>query len=167
MDFATPDAKTLAVTLSENPLDGRKLLIKDGREVHVCLVLPKFTQYSIGGDFTGRPAATVQPDTEENAESPSNLTGHSKTAQKILKSQKQPAGPTLFLGNLGFETTEEAIRDLFTRNRVQKVEDDKPAEEKEVPKKEVWIRKIRMGTFEDTGKCKGYVAALSALIKCC
>ena len=31
VDFATPDAKTVAVTLSENPLDGRRLLIKDGQ----------------------------------------------------------------------------------------------------------------------------------------
>ena len=30
VDFATPDAKTIAITLSENPLDGRRLLIKDG-----------------------------------------------------------------------------------------------------------------------------------------
>ena len=30
VDFATPDAKTVAITLSENPLDGRRLLIKDG-----------------------------------------------------------------------------------------------------------------------------------------
>ena len=35
VDFATPDAKTIAITLSENPLDGRRLLIKDG----VCWVL--------------------------------------------------------------------------------------------------------------------------------
>lgn len=31
VDFATPDAKTVAITLSENPLDGRRLLIKDGK----------------------------------------------------------------------------------------------------------------------------------------
>lgn len=30
MDFATPDAKTIAITMSENHLEGRKLLIKDG-----------------------------------------------------------------------------------------------------------------------------------------
>ena len=30
MDFATPDAKTIAITMSERHLDGRKLLIKDG-----------------------------------------------------------------------------------------------------------------------------------------
>ena len=30
VDFATPDAKTIAITMSESHLDGRKLLIKDG-----------------------------------------------------------------------------------------------------------------------------------------
>ncbi len=30
VDFATPDAKTVAVTMSENHLEGRRLLIKDG-----------------------------------------------------------------------------------------------------------------------------------------
>ena len=30
VDFATADAKTVATTLSENHLDGRRLLIKDG-----------------------------------------------------------------------------------------------------------------------------------------
>ena len=76
-----------------------------------------------------------------------------KTAQKILRSQKQPAGPTLFLGNLGFETTEEAIRTLFTQHRELKV----VAEDEEKKPADKWIRKIRMGTFEDSGKCKGCV----------
>lgn len=40
VDFATPDAKTLAITLSENNLDGRKLLIKDG--ACVGLFAPRF-----------------------------------------------------------------------------------------------------------------------------
>lgn len=31
VDFATPEAKTIAIALSEQPLVGRKLLIKDGQ----------------------------------------------------------------------------------------------------------------------------------------
>ncbi|EKM59782.1 uncharacterized protein PHACADRAFT_137996 [Phanerochaete carnosa HHB-10118-sp] len=140
VDFATPEAKTIAITLSENPLDGRKLLIKDG------------------DDFTGRPAATAQLEASEGSDARTALTGHSKTAQKILKSQKQPPASTLFLGNLGFETTEQSVRDLFTRNRVAKVDggnEDADADKPE-PKKDQWIRKVRMGTFEDSGKCKGW-----------
>jgi hypothetical protein len=30
VDFATPDAKKAAITMSEMPLEGRRLLIKDG-----------------------------------------------------------------------------------------------------------------------------------------
>ena len=34
VDFATPEAKTLALALSESPLTGRKLLIKDGPQIY-------------------------------------------------------------------------------------------------------------------------------------
>lgn len=30
VDFATPEAKQVAITMSESPLDGRRLLIKNG-----------------------------------------------------------------------------------------------------------------------------------------
>jgi hypothetical protein len=35
VDFATSDAKTIAITLSEGNLDGRKLLIKDGESASI------------------------------------------------------------------------------------------------------------------------------------
>ncbi|TFL05841.1 hypothetical protein BDV98DRAFT_542009 [Pterulicium gracile] len=133
VDFATEDAKTLAIARSENPLAGRKLLIKDGKS------------------FEGRPVV-------ENAPG-SNLPGtYTKTAQKILKQQKQPPAPTLFLGNLGFNTTEESIKELLnahrTKPRSAKVAE---GEEAEAPDADAnWIRKVRMGTFEDSGLCKGF-----------
>ena len=84
----------------------------------------------------------------------------SKTAQKILRSQKQPPGPTLFLGNLGFETTQDSIREMLSAHRnVPPAGDDA---EKTSAQPDKWIRKIRLGTFEDSGKCKGYVQTLSA-----
>ncbi|KAH9844167.1 uncharacterized protein C8Q71DRAFT_33064 [Rhodofomes roseus] len=150
VDFATPDAKTIAITRSENPLDGRRLLIKDG------------------DDFNGRPAATADAGDASGTPAP-NLSGHTKTAQKILRAQKQPAGPTLFLGNLGFETTDQSIRQLFDSHRPKPAAttdhdadadadaEDADAHKKEADKKEKpWIRKVRMGTFEDSGKCKGW-----------
>lgn len=120
----------------------------------------------LGDDFTGRPANV----TEENADSAnagdkanpvkptvSGSTGLSKTAQKILRIQKQPAAPTLFLGNLGFETTEKSIRELFEAHRgLKKVKElDGQLEKDEAKAGDKWIRKIRMGTFEDSGNCKG------------
>ncbi|KAI0751619.1 hypothetical protein C8Q80DRAFT_1251708 [Daedaleopsis nitida] len=133
VDFATPDAKTVAITMSENPLDGRRLLIKDG------------------DDFKGRPAPTV-PAGADGADSAtaSTLTGHTKTAQKILSMQKQPPGQTLFLGNLGFETTQDSIRELFESHRAKEVTEGADVDT------DKWMRKIRMGTFEDSGKCKGW-----------
>ncbi|KAJ7591487.1 hypothetical protein C8J56DRAFT_935691 [Mycena floridula] len=122
VDFATPEAKAAAIARSENPLFGRKLLIKDG------------------GDFSGRPSVPGADLTAGNS--------LSKSGQKILRVQKQPPAPTLFLGNLAFNTTDDSIRQLFEAHREKK----KGAE----AEKEPWIRKIRMGTFEDTGHCKGF-----------
>ncbi|RDB19840.1 Nucleolar protein 13 [Hypsizygus marmoreus] len=140
VDFETAEAKAAAIARSEQPLIGRKLLIKDG------------------DDFTGRPAP---PGADSMATSAGTSTTHSKTAQKILRAQKQPPAPTLFLGNLGFETTEQAIRQLFEAHRtIKKKSKDEPDSDNEDGKqdkpKDVWIRKVRMGTFEDSGQCKGF-----------
>jgi hypothetical protein len=89
--------------------------------------------------------------------------GHSKFAQKVLSQQKQPPAPTLFFGNLGFETTVESIRGLLEAHRAKEKEKEKEKGEavssSESVKKDgandPWIRKIRMGTFEDSGLCKG------------
>ena len=101
-------------------------------------------------------------------------TGLTKVAQKILGAQKQPPGPTLFFGNLGFEATEDSIRQLLEAHRkkpagtpagadgdesVDDEEEDDVSKVKSIgkgsQKEDKWIRKIRMGTFEDSGKCKG------------
>ena len=101
----------------------------------------------------------------------------SKTAQKILRTQKQPPAPTLFLGNLGFETTEESIRELFEAHRYWGHKDEGKGVDKlvsqaegesqggEAKSKDVWIRKIRMGTFEDSGACKGSVSHLASALR--
>ncbi|KAI0082493.1 hypothetical protein K474DRAFT_1585727 [Panus rudis PR-1116 ss-1] len=133
VDFATADAKTLAIALSENPLDGRRLLIKDGMSI-LC------------DDFSGRPSTS-----KDDPAAGGKPTGTTKTAQKILAAQKQPAGPTLFIGNLGFEATEDTIRNMFDRSPVKPADGDVS----EI-KLSASIRKIRMGTFEDSGKCKGW-----------
>ena len=71
--------------------------------------------------------------------------------------QKQSPAPTLFFGNLGFETTETSIRELLEAHRfIKKQGKDVPTEVGDKPK-DVWIRKVRMGTFEDSGLCKGYL----------
>ncbi|KAL1740205.1 hypothetical protein HDZ31DRAFT_1558, partial [Schizophyllum fasciatum] len=134
VDFASPDAKIIAITMSERPLIGRKLLIKDGN------------------DFAGRPAPPGQDPAQLTAKT------HSKTARRILNSQKQPPAPTLFVGNLSFETTVEDIQQMFESHRSAKDKakkpEAKPADGAEPP--QPWLRKVRMATFEDSGKCKGF-----------
>lgn len=135
----------------------------------------------LGDDFGGRPIA---PGTDvKTTDSSLAQRIHSKSAQKVLRAQKQPPAPTLFVGNLPFETTEEDIRHLFESHRpvkkaAAKESDDESEEDKEehdeeedsddestkekkkskskTAKKDDFILKIRMGTFEDTGACKGY-----------
>jgi len=88
----------------------------------------------------------------------------SKFARKVLSAQKQPPAPTLFFGNLGFETTVDSIRGLLEAHRTKKEKEkssagtgaSESANDAEAPSKDPWIRKIRMGTFEDSGLCKGF-----------
>ncbi|KAJ1308583.1 hypothetical protein OPQ81_004282 [Rhizoctonia solani] len=148
VDFTTPEGQSNAVTLSERNLDGRRLLIKKGN------------------DFTGRPNASKTEaglGQEGEAEAPAVKSApntHSKTAQKILAAQKQPAAQTLFMGNLPFETKEADIRQMIEGHGL-------PSDLEEQTKKDGaakhpggkpqrWLKKIRMGTFEDSGLCKGW-----------
>lgn len=140
LDLPNKDMLTAALNLSEQPLDGRKLLIKDG------------------SDFTGRPDINQSAlgiarnipsarenlhgvkyeDEEEKAEGEGEgkqgegekvirgKTGLTKTAQKILRAQKNPPSMTLFMGNLSFATTEAGVRELF----------DFSASKRKPPKKE-------------------------------
>lgn len=153
VDFATPDGKVVAITLSEGHLDGRKLLIKDGN------------------DFAGRPAPAAPADGATPSEGAAS--SQTKFAKKVLSAQKQPACATLFFGNLSFQTTEASIREMLTAHRKASKKSPKTptggdkAEEAGTgadgtdakSKKDddgKWIRKVRLGTFEDSGNCKGW-----------
>ncbi|KZO98143.1 hypothetical protein CALVIDRAFT_535731 [Calocera viscosa TUFC12733] len=148
VDFDTTEARDKAIKLSENPLHGRKLLIKDGN------------------DYRGRPTATqkaAQATGEEDGTT--SKPAITKTAQKILKSQNHPPGPTLFVGNLGFEATKETITEMLqghhkTAHATKKVvaddEDGTKAETEDTDLPDLGLRKVRLGTFEDSGFCKGW-----------
>lgn len=92
MDFASEDGMNIAITLSEQDLNGRNLLIKQG------------------SNFEGRPAA--------------------------VEKEGNPPSRILFVGNLAFDTTDELLETHFRHCGE--------------------IMKIRMATFEDSGKCKGF-----------
>ena len=110
------------------------------------------TSLSLGDNFEGRPEITAIPGEATHGK---NLFSF---ARKILSAQKQPPAPTLFFGNLGFNTTVDSIRGLLEAHRAQPKNDaPEPTGEDvgvEAPH-DPWIRKIRMGTFEDSGLCKG------------
>jgi RNA recognition motif-containing protein len=95
----------------------------------------------------------------------------SKTSKKILSTQKNPPAQTLFIGNLGFETVEDDIRQLFLAHRdkgkqkakategeetAENLPSTDPSGESKAPVEDIFLRKVRMGTFEDSGKCKGF-----------
>ncbi|KAG0034883.1 hypothetical protein BGZ82_005573 [Podila clonocystis] len=100
VDFASAEAQTKAIALSEQELDGRKVLIKSSKS------------------YEGRPMVTK-----------------TSVHEKSMK-QKHAVSPTLFIGNLSFQTTRESLQQLFA----------------DVGE----IRKVRLATFEDSGKCKGF-----------
>ncbi len=165
-----PNKETLqeALALSEQPLDGRKLLIKDG------------------SDFTGRPdintsalgiartlpSATTSlhanKDEDEDDEQEKEAgrgegegegagvvkgkTGLTKTAQKILRAQKNPPSMTLFLGNLSFNTTEVGVRELFDHSATKRNPASKKKKEKKVRKgkKEVVKKKASSDSDSDS-----------------
>lgn len=113
VDFATFADAVAAIALSESGMGGRKLLIKNST------------------NFEGRPAAPAPVDGA--ADGSKSKAGGPKSAEGAA------AGPKLtkiFVGNLGFSTTEEELQAHF---------------EKCGP-----IRWVKVATFEDTGKCKGY-----------
>ncbi|KAI9293432.1 RNA-binding domain-containing protein, partial [Neoconidiobolus thromboides FSU 785] len=63
--------------------------------------------------------------------------GKKAPALKAVEAEKEgEVLPTIFVGNLSFETTKEHIQEVF----------EKYGE----------IKKVRISTFEDTGRCKGY-----------
>ncbi|GAA5850283.1 hypothetical protein JCM9279_006512 [Rhodotorula babjevae] len=264
LDFPTVEDQEAAVACSEKNLDGRKLLIKASSDYTGRPAPAPGAGAAPGGAVKDvlaslDPSALERPDPRAAAAAssaaaavdgaaPTSSTAGAgaapptlnRTARKILSRQKNAAGPTLFLGNLGFETTVDDIRDMFDRNQVRSSEwapkgkedqkackgkkggngkgkgkaeegeeeeeeegedegeggeedkadtdrdddesdDDESSEEdkeggerdagdkkkrredkkakgpKDLAKaKDAGIRKIRIGTFEDTGKCKGW-----------
>ncbi|KAG7810865.1 hypothetical protein KL921_002493 [Ogataea angusta] len=94
IDFKSQEHVGTAIALSEQELNGRRLLIKDANS------------------FEGRPQKSEEP------------------------LSKNPPSRILFVGNLSFDTTEELLEEHFRHCGE--------------------IIRIRMATFEDSGKCKGF-----------
>lgn len=180
VDFATPEGQATAIAKSEGHLDGRRLLIKAGVSHSPPFIFAcSYFYRASGNDFAGRPTPAAMEPSESTP-----AAWRTKFAKKVLSVQKQVAAPTLFLGNLGFETTEASIRGMLDAHRRQsrkgKGKETADADDQDAPSEgiidgaegkldkvekvekmdkagEVWIRQVRLGTFEDSGKCKGFV----------
>ncbi|KAK6906551.1 hypothetical protein I203_100536 [Kwoniella mangroviensis CBS 8507] len=129
VDFKSPELQALAVGLSEKFFEGRKVLIKKG------------------DDHGPTP----------NARTPKPL---STKAEDLGSSSRRPETSSLYMGNLPFDATELAIRDQIEENAVER---EQPSEEQEALEeigerggKKSGLKKVRLGAFEDTGRCKGF-----------
>ncbi|PWN34328.1 uncharacterized protein FA14DRAFT_161758 [Meira miltonrushii] len=199
VDVPSEEEVKQGIALSEVNLDGRRLLIKSGSDFGGRPTIDAAARALAEGNMAASTGEEHQQNELEGIIGKKGKTGLTKTAQKILRAQKHPPGPTLFIGNLSFNATEEGVRDMIERSAASRfehesarasnivsekkkeakksAEDDEEEEAAESTavendvaeesKKETTggkpellrgagIRKIRMGEFEDTGKCKGF-----------
>ncbi|KAL2130604.1 hypothetical protein VTI74DRAFT_6188 [Chaetomium olivicolor] len=118
VDFATFEANVAAIALSENEMNGRKLLIKDAKS------------------FEGRPKKLEpEPVAADGRDSSSKKATSSETSGAKAASSGSSSSK-IFVGNLSFNTTEDDLHAHFEKCGK--------------------IRWIKVATFEDSGKCKGY-----------
>lgn len=111
VDFSTYETTIAAIALSETEWHRRKLLIKDAKS------------------YEGRPA---KPKPEGDA----NNAGAGAAAADAVAEQPKSTNRKIFVGNLGFQTTEDDLHELFgTCGEIE------------------WLK---VAQFEDSGKCKGY-----------
>lgn len=110
VDFATYEANVAAIALSETEWYRRRVLIKDATS------------------FEGRP--------EEHVKRAAGAGTGKNELEEVEEEAPLSTSQKIFVGNLGFQTTEDDVRDLFARCGE--------------------IAWAKIATFEDSGKCKGY-----------
>ncbi|KAK7906493.1 hypothetical protein PG985_016230 [Apiospora marii] len=113
IDFDTEAAAMAALSLTETVLNGRNVLIKSATS------------------FEGRPEKKAEDDAAAGGEADGAAGANGAAA-----APKKAPSRKIYVGNLGFQTTEDDLRHNF----------DKCGE----------IEWVKVATFEDTGKCKGY-----------
>ncbi|KAJ6561520.1 hypothetical protein DFH09DRAFT_1364458 [Mycena vulgaris] len=78
--------------------------------------------------------------------------------EDFARTKAAPGPDSLPRESRASKPTDQSIRELFDAHRPvkKKAKVEGEAEEKPEADKEKWIRKVRMGTFEDSGLCKGF-----------
>lgn len=110
VDFTTYDATVAAIALSETEWHRRKLLIKDAKS------------------YEGRPEEHLQKKRKDAEDSKKDIDEAAQAPQSTSRK--------VFVGNMSFQTTEDDLRELFSKCGE--------------------IEWVKVATFEDSGKCKGY-----------
>lgn len=134
VDFATPEEMETALTLSEQPLDGRSVLIKAASNFETTGKPRGFR----GSDRKLR--VSVAGEGESRGEGQGQGYGQGEGQGQGMRRytyqhQQQPGNAKLFLGNLPFETEREDCVALLAPFGA--------------------VTELRLGQFEDSGKCKG------------
>ncbi|KAK0570247.1 Nucleolar protein 13 [Tilletia horrida] len=131
-----PDETTLkySISLSESPLDGRRLLIKDGKNFEGRPALSISAEaFSTGTEEAAdksaqgetKPAVTIPLPAGANLLQNSANAALGKFAQSTLRAQKNAPSRTLFVGNLPFAATVDGLRDIITIAEMRKLESER------------------------------------------
>lgn len=127
--FATNEEVENAIaTKNETVLKNRRLLIKNGADYRK----PKKTSPFENPKKRPKTDATEQESTCTSAETTEKNTQSAANSVKI----SAQGSATLFVGNLAFSCTQQLLQETFEKFGS--------------------IHNVRMATFEDSGKCKGF-----------
>ena len=134
VDFSDPAAVVAARRLSESQLDNRRELIKSAQD---------YTRDppEAGGTATVAPAAAGA-----TAAGGAAVPEAAPAAAAAGGKKQQPKGrpsPTVFVGNLSFQCTEDILRNAMSAFGA--------------------IHQVRLAVFPDTGRCKGSVCIVRPL----
>jgi RNA recognition motif-containing protein len=174
VDFSSPENQKLAVDLSEKLLEGRKLLIKLGTLIPL---LQLFLADKTGNDHTSNPEArTPKPIKQKGIEKQPH--GESSTLfvgnlpfdatedglrDMIEASAASASGSAGGAGAKGKSKKAESDSDDEAEEEKEDVKEEGDKEKEKELKganrggKLSGLRKVRLGAFEDTGRCKGLV----------
>ena len=155
MDFATPELQALAVGLSERLLDGRKLLIKLGND-HSASESARTPKPAAVKGFVGK-----QPNPESATLFVGNLPfdATEEGLRDLIESNAPRKVKKLEEGDEKEEKDGDAENDDEEDEAKgdEEVADEDKEEQAYRGGRRSGLRKVRLGAFEDTGKCKGYV----------
>ena len=181
VDFATPELQEIAINLSESFFEGRKLLIKRGEAAFSLYMTPGHTTNRTGDDHAVKPDA-ITPRPEKARMEPGSAAILKKQIHKEsatlfvgnLPFDATEEGLRDFIEENAMTGSGSNATPVETAKKEEEKADgeeaaegaenaDEEGKEGEEAKEYVdkrggklsGLRKVRLGAFEDTGRCKG------------